>query len=869
MFNTYQFLFEFSLVFIAYCIVIATVLVTRRRLRPFAVYLLIGLVAFEIVLAVTHVRMLEVTDVAPFWRHFFNLQGELNMGSIFSAFQLAMVGVIAGVNGWFTPGLRWWQRAYWLLLLATFLFLSFDEYHAFHETLGGRVVSEAWRIPYALAGGVLVLISVAVYWYGSNIPLRLFAMIFMGLLIAAIAGIGIEEFVLQGYYRFDDDLEWMFVWEEFFEMVGATIVLAGVLSYMQEFIPDSRQARARIAISSGAALIIAWYAFAQFALPDVQARYTATPANVDYEDGLLTLVAYNVEPAVARPGDEVMIALYWRANEPLPEDYSFSAHVLQYPDGRSIAQSDSLHMGVIPSQAWFPGVTQKQKYYVNIPRSVDAPASLGIMARVWYGPWPFLRPWQDTTGLPVSNFGSLQELAHDAVVLDKVIALSAGRPERAPVDTRHEFNGASATLMGYQLPQETVEGRTLPMSFWWRTPRRFFSRPDLSQALHIVNTQRGDLYTFDRPPFSGRFPTPDWTPNMRERSDWRVTLPEDLPAGEYEVYTGLYDWQTGARIAVTDNRGTPIENDMIYLGNFTYAPREELLIAGRSNEEYCYGVANFNVRENSEKDSLIAINRTTGEAEFVGGTGTVEVENLSFNVEGTQLYAVEELQEDEIGLFGTISPIDGAFTPVGDGLVPRDNPASNRRLGRDTLFDVDGIDVDMTTGILWAVTQDGNNFLFQINPNTGEIVRGVFGEGFDYVKVEIAQFRGADFVDVEGFAIHPQTGEFYVIAASDDYVSRLARIDFDTFNESAGTVMAVDPVPFRNTQNGRAILDVEGLTFYRDGSMYITSSNNSNSVEIYDSLWRVDMETGDSEWIDSMENHVQFVDYESVACYTG
>ncbi|MEM6529753.1 MAG: hypothetical protein AAF653_15750, partial [Chloroflexota bacterium] len=65
------------------------------------------------------------------------------------------------------------------------------------------------------------------------------------------------------------------------------------------------------------------------------------------------------------------------------------------------------------------------------------------------------------------------------------------------------------------------------------------------------------------------------------------------------------------------------------------------------------------------------------------------------------------------------------------------------------------------------------------------------------------------------------------------------------------------------------VTDVEGLTFYRDGSMYITSSNNSNSVEIYDSLWRVDMETGDSEWIDSMENHVQFVDYESVACYTG
>jgi hypothetical protein len=865
MFNTYQFLFEVSLLVIAYCVAVATLIVTRRRLRPFARNLLIGLILFEIVLAVAHLQVLE-RGLNSFWTFFLNLQYELTAGAIFSAFQLAFVGLLAFVNGWLTPDLKWWQRAYWLLLTATFIYLGLDEYHAFHETLGGRVPSEFWRIPYAIAGMILFGISVAVYWFGSKIPLRLFVMMFMGLMIAAVSGIGVEEFVLQGYVRNDPDAQWMYVFEETFEMVGTTIVLAGVLSYMQEFVPDEQQATARRFLTIGGAAVVGWYFFAQFMLPGIQADLLAKPAAVEYDDGKITLLAYNVRPARAQPGDEIIVSMYWRANERLEENYSFSVHALQYPNGESVAQNDSLHLGVIPTRAWFPGVVMKQNYYMRLPRSTPTPASLGIMARVWYGPWPLLRPWQDTTGLPVSDFGTLGELAFDAAILERVTVLTSRQIDEPDIPNRYTFPEEGVELVGYSLPQETIHSQTMPISFWWETDRRRSERKDLSQMLHFIPREGDDLYVFDQSPFSGRFPMPYWTRNMSEKSTWRIQLAGQLPPGEYDVYTGIYDWRTDERSKVTNGTGDSLPENIIHLGTVEYVPFDEE-VTGPDLETTCFSVANLDLRRNNETDTLIAIDRATAAARVVGPTGTVEVENLTFSADGTTLYGQQEIKAEQRGVFGTIDLRTGLFTARGDAVAPANAPALNPIHGGDTLYDVDGISVDKQTGLVWAITQDAKNHLFQINPGTGEVVRDTFGQGVDYVRVEVEHIQGADFVNVEGFVIHPQTGTFYVLVASEDYVTRLARLDFDTLTQ--GGVRAVDPIPLRSNLDGQAIRDVEGLTFHRDGTMYVTSSNNSNSEQVYDSLWRVDPETGDAEWIDSIENYVEYGDYESLACYSG
>src|SRR5688500_18979377 len=110
----FKLLFFASLAAIAVGCVVAAWMVTRRPLRPFARNLLIMLILFEFVTALAHLAALS--DAFPsFWVWFFDLQYEYNLGSIFSALQLLVIAVAALINGLLTPGLKVWQRAYWLL----------------------------------------------------------------------------------------------------------------------------------------------------------------------------------------------------------------------------------------------------------------------------------------------------------------------------------------------------------------------------------------------------------------------------------------------------------------------------------------------------------------------------------------------------------------------------------------------------------------------------------------------------------------------------------------------------------------------------------------------------------------------------------
>src|SRR5688572_1281324 len=246
----FKLLFYASLVAIAVGCVVAAWMVTRRPLKPFARNLLITLIVFEFITAMAHLAALS-NAFPSFWDWFFDLQYEYNLGSIFSALQLMVIAVAALINGLLTPGLKLWQRAYWLLLVGVFTYLSLDEFYSFHETLGSRVPTEAWRVPYAIVAGFLFLGTVAAFWFGFRKELRLFILLFMGLIIMAVAGIGIEEFVLRGFVRENPKLEWMYVFEEVFEMVGATIILSGFISYMLENVTEPRWTLARRMLLTG------------------------------------------------------------------------------------------------------------------------------------------------------------------------------------------------------------------------------------------------------------------------------------------------------------------------------------------------------------------------------------------------------------------------------------------------------------------------------------------------------------------------------------------------------------------------------------------------------------------------------------------
>ncbi len=67
----------------------------------------------------------------------------------------------------------------------------------------------------------------------------------------------------------------------------------------------------------------------------------------------------------------------------------------------------------------------------------------------------------------------------------------------------------------------------------------------------------------DHQPVQGSYPTTDWHPGERLTDRYTVLLEPGAPPGEYQVWVGLYNPQTGERVSVVDGGGNPIADHAV------------------------------------------------------------------------------------------------------------------------------------------------------------------------------------------------------------------------------------------------------------------------------------------------------------------
>jgi 4-amino-4-deoxy-L-arabinose transferase-like glycosyltransferase len=121
-----------------------------------------------------------------------------------------------------------------------------------------------------------------------------------------------------------------------------------------------------------------------------------------------------------------------------------------------------------------------------------------------------------------------------------------------------DFSG-QLKLVGYQAPTTTKAGQSLTIGLYWqtlKTPGR-----DYTTFLHLLNSDGKIVAQVDLPPFAGTRPTSTWQPGQLVRDEYPLSLPGNLPAGQYRVVVGLY-LPDGPRLNLADGR---IEADMFNL----------------------------------------------------------------------------------------------------------------------------------------------------------------------------------------------------------------------------------------------------------------------------------------------------------------
>ena len=490
-----------------------------------------------------------------FWSWYFDFRfGEYNPTATYAATLYALITLGSVVIALWGAPRRWWHRLYWLGVGTFFGYLGLDEYFQLHEE------ADNWTLIYGLAAAGLVLVSAAVYGYGlKRRDMRVFAMMIGGLGVAAAGGVGLETLAHRDCFGYVYNLcNRLPLIEETLENVGILTALLGVLLYATKHVSPAHWSGSRRLILSGGLISALVLIIAPWIVPNLEARLLAQPVEIEYLDGSLSVIGYQVSGTVLRPGDSLDLNLYWRTNGELYSRYGLSTHLVSRADGKSFARVDRIVEDPRFDQT-APGTVYRTRMNLTLPPDIPAPASYWLTLTVWQDRRPqfIMQPVSQT---------DRQLLTEDMAALLSLPVI-ADQDATSPLDhpLRYDFAGDFA-LVGHSI---ALENRQLNLAFGWETQASITQ--DFIQFLHIFDEDGNWVFGHDQPPLTDQFPTSDWPAGLSTRADWQLDLPRDLPPGDYHLRTGLYDALTRDRLPVTGSDGQPLQDYIIDLGTITLA----------------------------------------------------------------------------------------------------------------------------------------------------------------------------------------------------------------------------------------------------------------------------------------------------------
>src|SRR5690606_33200406 len=120
-------------------------------------------------------------------------------------------------------------------------------------------------------------------------------------------------------------------------------------------------------------------------------------------------------------------------------------------------------------------------------------------------------------------------------------------------------------LEGVTLPATVEPGETLELALFWRADA--VAALDSSVFVQLLDAADKNVAQWDGSPYDAvsKLPASNWPAGWRGEHAVALPVPADLPAGDYRVIAGMYDWQTGARLPVDD--GDSVEIGRVEIGD--------------------------------------------------------------------------------------------------------------------------------------------------------------------------------------------------------------------------------------------------------------------------------------------------------------
>ncbi len=270
----------------------------------------------------------------------------------------------------------------------------------------------------------------------------------------------------------------------------------------------------------------------------------------------------DVRVGVDRYG-ELVTTLTWVATQPLMRDLGI---YIAYLAAEGSTLHDSTYYPPVallwyPTRLWEPGVPVELQ---TLPWTLEADRFV-LAVGVYDG-----ADWATGTRLPVQSdpplplleggtlarLGGYQRTAQGWQPVDPT-----GPPPQTPLAVTF---GDRVLLEGATWPPTARPGVELTWTLHWRSRDRI----DFDYALfaHLLDARGEKVAQLDWQPHdrSGRLPMQAWVPGQAVVDTQRLVLPADLPAGDYRLVVGIYDWRDGTRLPAAGAQAAP--GDVVELG---------------------------------------------------------------------------------------------------------------------------------------------------------------------------------------------------------------------------------------------------------------------------------------------------------------
>ena len=277
----------------------------------------------------------------------------------------------------------------------------------------------------------------------------------------------------------------------------------------------------------------------------------ATPLAVTCGDSV-TLLGYRLGQNTLQAGQPLDLTLYWTAQQPIAANLQLSVNGYGFQE-ENVAKLDTWPGGgLLPTSFWQPGAIYPDRYLIPTTPQASTPTLLALGIQ-----------WNTDLLDPAANSSLscvVDGQASDTVFLDagalvaEPVALAADLPP--PLSTVQN----DIRLLDAQIDHA---GDQVTVDLHWSAAQPVPG--DYTVFLHLFAPDGAKVAQDDDPPRAGFWPTSRWRPGEVVTSTHTLALPDGLPAGQYQLATGMYDPATGQRLFAYRPDGSEWRDWMILL----------------------------------------------------------------------------------------------------------------------------------------------------------------------------------------------------------------------------------------------------------------------------------------------------------------